>query len=115
MSEKKTSLTTGQIATCWNDFERIITTQLKRDPKDFFRIPVSVVVKRRSNNQAVDQLQIENIAMDRNGTDVWLECFVDDKEMIKKEPKVKSHLDESEKTFENLSKQLGNKIEKSQS
>ena len=66
-------------------------------------------VKRRSNNQPVDELYIENIAMDREGANIWLECFVNDEQMIEKEPKVKQHLDESEKKLGKLSMQLEQK------
>jgi hypothetical protein len=112
MQEKNLTLTTGQIANCWNDFEKITTKELKLNSKEFFNIPVSIVVKRRSNNQPVDQLSIENIAMNKEGTDIWLECFVNDDQMVEKDPKVKKHLDESEKKFEKLSQQLDKKRSK---
>jgi hypothetical protein len=112
MNSKESTLTTGQLATCWNDFEKILTKDLKKNPKDFFNIPVSMIVKRRSNNQPVDQLSIENIAMSKTGTEIWLECFVEDEQMIEKEPKVQKHLDESQKKFEGLSEQLDEKINK---
>ena len=111
MNLKESTLTTGQIATCWNDFEKIITTKLNKKTKDFFNIPVSVVVKRKSNNQPVDQLLIENIAMNREGTEIWLECIVNDQQMVEKEPKVKQHLDESEKKFKKLAEELDDKVE----
>jgi len=38
MISKETTLTTGQIATCWNDFEKIITQKLNKETKDFFNI-----------------------------------------------------------------------------
>ena len=41
------TLTTGQIANCWNDFEKITTKDLKQNSKDFYNIPVSVIVKRK--------------------------------------------------------------------
>lgn len=110
MTVKELTLTTGQIATCWNDFEKITTSELKKNSKDFFDIPVTIVVKRRSNNEPVDQLSIENIAMNRDGTDIWLECFINDEQMVDKEPQVKKHLDESEIKFEELSKKLKNQI-----
>ena len=56
-----------------------------------------------------DELYIENIAMDREGANIWLECFVNDEQMIEKEPKVKQHLDESEKKLGKLSMQLEQK------
>ena len=111
MISKETTLTTGQIATCWNDFEKIITQKLNKETKDFFNIPVSVIVKRKSNNQPVDQLLIENIAMNKEGSEIWLECIVNDIQMVEKEPKVKKHLDESEKKFEKLADDLDKKIE----
>ena len=40
------TLTTGQIASCWNDFEKITTTDLKKT-QDFYNIPVSVIVKKK--------------------------------------------------------------------
>ena len=109
MTSKDNTLTTGEISTCRNDFEKIITNELNKNSKEFFSIPVSVVVKRRSNNQPVDELYIENIAMDREGANIWLECFVNDEQMIEKEPKVKQHLDESEKKLGKLSMQLEQK------
>ncbi len=112
MESKSLTLTTGQIATCWNDFEKISTNELKKDSKDFFNIPVSVIVKRRSNDQPVDQLSIENIAMNKDGNEIWLECFVNDQQMVDKEPKVKQHLDESEKKFKTLSQELDEKIDR---
>ena len=112
MGLEKSSITTGQIATCWNEFEKILRESLGKDSKTFFSIPVSVIVKRRSNNQPVDQLRIENIAMEQKGRDIWLECFVDDDQMIEKEPKVKKHLDDSQEKFTELSVQLKNKIKK---
>ena len=111
MKVKGLTLTTGQIATCWNDFEKITTKKLNKDAKDFFNIPVSVVVKRKSNNQPVDQLLIENIAMNKEGTEIWLECIVNDEQMVEKEPKVKKHLEESEKKFEKLANDLDSKLE----
>jgi len=112
MVSKEITLTTGQIANCWNDFEKIASTNLKKSAKDFYNIPVSVIVKRSSNNQPVDHLSIENISMSKDGTEVWFECFVNDKLLVEREPKVKEHLDESEKKYSNLSGQLDNKIEK---
>ena len=112
MVSKEITLTTGQIANCWNDFEKIVSNDLKKNSKDFYSIPVSVIVKRRSNNQPVDHLSIENIAMSKDGTEVWFECFINDKQMVEKEPKVQEHLDESEKKYSSLSKQLDKKIEK---
>ncbi len=112
MKVKGLTLTTGQIATCWNDFEKIVTQELKNNSQDFFNIPVSVIVKRKSNNQPVDHLSIENIAMNREGSEIWLECFVDDELMIKNEPKVGAHLVESQKKFEELSKKLDEKIKR---
>ena len=64
------TLTTGQIANCWNDFETIATTDLKKNSKDFYNIPVSIVVKRKSNNQPVDHLSISNIAMSNDGKEI---------------------------------------------
>ena len=110
MESKEATITTGQIATCWNDFEKIATLKLKKNSNDFFNIPVSIIIKRRSNDQPVDHLSIENIAMNRDGTDIWLECFVDDEQMVEKEPKVKKHLDESEKKFKSLSEKFDKKI-----
>ena len=107
------TLTTGQIANCWNDFEKITTTNLKKNSRDFYNIPVSVVVKRRSNNQPVDHLSIDNIAMSKDGREIWFECFVNDEQMIEKEPKVKEHLDTSEDKHINLSKKLTTQIDKS--
>ena len=109
MKTNEPTLTTGQIATCWNDFEKIVTKELEKDSKDFFNIPVSIIVKRRSNNQPVDHLTIENIAMNKIGTEIWLECYVEDEQMIEKEPKVEKHLDESQSKFEKLGVQLREK------
>ena len=106
------TLTTGQIANCWNDFEKITTTDLKQNSKDFYNIPVSVIVKRRSNNQPVDHLSIENIAMGKDGREIWFECYVNDEQMIEKEPKVKEHLDSAEEKYINLSGKLNEKINK---
>ena len=106
------TLTTGQIANCWNDFEKITTIDLQKNSKDFYNIPVSVVVKRKSNNQPVDHLSIANIAMSKDGKEIWFECFVNDNQMIEKEPKVKEHLDNSEEKYINLSNKLHMKIEK---
>ena len=90
--------------------EKIVTKELNKDSKDFFNIPVSMIVKRRSNNQPVDHLTIENIAMNKIGTEIWLECYVEDEQMIEKEPKVKKHLDESQNKFEKLADQMDKKI-----
>ena len=106
------TLTTGQIANCWNDFEKITTTDLQRNSKDFYNIPVSVIVKRRSNNQPVDHLSIENIAMSKDGREIWFECYVNDEQMVEKEPKVKEHLDSAEEKYINLSGKLNEKINK---
>ena len=112
MKPNEPTLTTGQIATCWNDFEKIVTKELKKDSKDFFNIHVSMIVKRRSNNQPVDHLTIENIAMNKIGTEIWLECYVEDEQMIEKEPKVKQHLDDSQNKFEKLASRMTEKISK---
>ena len=91
------------------DLDLITLQEVTLNSQEFFNIPVSIIVKRRSNNQPVDQLHIENIAMDREGANIWLECFVNDEQMIEKEPKVKKHLEDSEKKFEKLSLQLKQK------
>ena len=80
------TLTTGQIANCWNDFEKITTTDLQKNSKDFYNIPVSVIVKRKSNNQPVDHLSIENIAMSKDGGEIWFECYINDEQMVEKCP-----------------------------
>ena len=99
------------------DLKKIITEKkalydLNKDSKDFFNIPVSMIVKRRSNNQPVDHLTIENIAMNKLGTEIWLECYVEDEQMIEKEPKVKAHLDDSQSKFKKLADQMDDKIAK---
>ena len=37
--------------------------------------------------------------MSKDGREIWFECYVNDEQMVEKEPKVKEHLDSAEENI----------------
>ena len=56
-------------------------------------------------------MSIENIAMSKDGREIWFECYVNDEQMVEQEPKVKEHLDSRREIHQSFWK-LNEKINK---
>ena len=72
----------GEILVAFKDFQNIFENKLKKNPEIFSGLPLKIVIKRISNQKVVDLVGIKRIEMSKDGSCIWLVCFVNETDSI---------------------------------